>query len=226
MRALKNCLPCSLQVLKTNEESEWASELGYSWIFLTALNYGLVKNQGLLDLLEKDFPHPTQPNNFGNGKWRFYKFLFHLSGNINCSQSTLRKLVWAQATNGLTFLQRTYHIYLQCLLCVIESWLVLQTYCKHRHFTMHLLHLPIWFIFHVLTFCQHSSGINNNENSKLDACIGYDILVNNRTCDATLGSCSSNIASGYTQRNCYCDDWCFVYGDCCQDKVKPQGITK
>ena len=112
------------------------------------------------------------------------------------------------------------------VLCIIESWLVLQTYCKHRHFTMHLLHLPIWFIFPLLTFCQHSSGINNNKTSRLDTCLGYDILVNNRTCDTILGSCSSNIASGYTQRNCYCDDWCFVYGDCCQDKVKTQGKTK
>ena len=107
-----------------------------------------------------------------------------------------------------------------------HSWLVLETYSKRRHFTMHLLYLPIWFIFPLLTFSQHSTGINNNNNNRPDTCIGYDMLVNNRTCDTTLGSCSRNIASGYTQRNCYCDDWCFVYGDCCQDKVKPQGKTK
>ena len=78
----------------------------------------------LLDLLEKDFylSHHTQPNNFGNGKWRFYKFLFHLSGNINCSHSTLRKLVWAQATNGSTFLKRTYHIHLQFCALLRVGW--------------------------------------------------------------------------------------------------------
>ncbi len=29
--------------------------------------------------------------------------------------------------------------------------------------------------------------------------------------------------SQYTRINCYCDDWCQVYGDCCDDKTATQG---
>ena len=94
LRALKNCLPCSLQVLKTNEESEWVS-----WATLLDIRslpelWSCKRNKSFL--FEKDFfslSHPTQQNNFGNGKWRFYKFLFRLRGNINCWHLTLRKLV-------------------------------------------------------------------------------------------------------------------------------------
>ena len=83
------------------------------------------------------------------------------------------------------------------------------------------------YIFTCWSFIQFSLSLYLPE-----VCIGHETIINNRTCDFETGSCMNANEKGTNQLtlasprnlNCFCDDWCFVYGDCCEDKVKHKGL--
>ena len=85
------------------------------------------------------------------------------------------------------------------------------------------------YVFISWSFIQLGLSVRNNIP---DACNGHETVINNRACGIAMGTCSNVDEIGtkkltsaqYRNTNCYCDDWCFVYGDCCEDKVKHKGL--